>query len=67
MGQTVAAAAAQAAATPLAIPNSSISVLQTSSLVTVSVVYRIAPVTPMVGRIVGGSITVVGTSSLPVQ
>jgi Flp pilus assembly protein TadG len=65
--QTIAADAVQSAAIPLDIPTTSISVLQTSTNVTVSVVYRVAPVTPMVGLIVGGSITVVGTSSLPVQ
>jgi Flp pilus assembly protein TadG len=65
--QSLAVQAAQSAAAPLSVPTSAISVLQAPSAVTVSVTDTIAPVTPLVGRLVGGAFTVVGTSSLPVQ
>ncbi|MGI8914743.1 MAG: TadE family protein [Chloroflexota bacterium] len=67
MIQTLAVNAAQSAAAPLSIPSSSISVLQSPSHITVSVTDTIAPVTPLVGHIVGGVISLVGTASLPVQ
>lgn len=67
MVQSLAIQAAQSAAAPLSIPASAISVQQAPSAVTVSVTDTIAPVTPFVGRLVGGAFTVVGTSSLPVQ
>jgi Flp pilus assembly protein TadG len=67
MVQTLAVAAAQSAAAPMSIPTDAITVLQAPYRITVSVTDTIAPVTPFVGRIVGGALTLIGTSSLPVQ
>ena len=67
MVQSLTVSAVQAAAAPLTIPATAITVLQSSTNITVSVSDGVVPLTPMVGRIVGGSITVVGTASLPVQ
>lgn len=65
--QSLTVGAVQTAAAPLTIPAASVTVLQSSTNITVSVTDGVVPLTPMVSRIVGGAITVVGTSSLPVQ
>jgi Flp pilus assembly protein TadG len=59
--------AAQAGATPLSVPAADVRVARSSSSVTVSVTASFTPVTPLIGRVAGGTIRVVGIATLPAQ